>query len=102
MLKLPIKVGTIRQTSQVMIDYVIIDIAFAYNIIVRIRLPTSLRATLSTYNLGMQYLVDNGTMKRIIGDQKTIRDCYITTLKVTISHLEYKVGEALRNNKGPA
>ena len=60
-------------------------VLFTYSIIVDIPFPNSLRAALSTYNLGMQYLGDNGFIGNIMGDYKNTRECYISTFKATIS-----------------
>ena len=39
----------------------------------------------------MQYLVDNGSVAKILRDQKSAMECYVATLKATISQLEYDV-----------
>ena len=43
-------------------------------------LINSLRATLFTYNLEMKYTIDNSFIRRIVGDQKSARECYKATL----------------------
>ena len=75
------------------------DIPSTYNIIVGIPLLNSLRSTVSTYNIEMQYFVNNGFVGWIVGDRNSKGDCCIGLLKGTIPHLEYEVWEPSKSNK---
>jgi len=52
----------------VIVDYIIMDVACAYNIVVGRPLLNSLRATLSICDLEMQCLIDNGSVERSVRD----------------------------------
>ena len=62
-----------------MVDHIIMDVPYAYNIIITRSLLNSLIVTLSTYNLQMQYLEVNGFTERIVRDQKSTRERYKPT-----------------------
>jgi len=60
------------------------NVPFAYNLIVGIPLLHWLTTPPSTYNLKMQFLADNCSIGRIVGDQKSAKQCHISTLKASI------------------
>ena len=97
MIRLSTIVGTRKgRICQVKGNYITMDVPSAYNIIIGRPLLNSIRATLSTYKLKIQYLTGNGSTKRIAVDKKTVREGYIAILKTTIPHSEYEVGKAQR------
>jgi len=56
------------QKAKDLLGDIIIIVPSTYNIIMARPLINSLKVTLSTYNLGIQYIADNGCIGRIMGN----------------------------------
>lgn len=64
------------------VDFFVVDGAFADNIILGRPYIRDLQVILSTFHKMMKYLKKNG-VRAVRGEQKTSRECYTTALKGT-------------------
>ena len=63
-------------TRQFILDFAIMNTTIAYNIIIERLAITSLKPTLSTDNIKMQFESDNGNICKVFGEGKSARWCY--------------------------
>jgi hypothetical protein len=93
-IELPITAGTYPRTRVIMIKFLIVDRASAYNAIFRRTALNKLKAVTSTPHLSMKFPTPEG-VGVVKGDQREARRCYNLSLKNSpeIHHLGEKIKE---------
>lgn len=77
------------------------DIALPYNIIMGRSTLNKAKAAISTYELLMQFEIDEGKAGKIQWDQQAARECYVNSLKnKNVNHEDSK--KRKRKENGPS
>ena len=77
-------IGSGSRKSQVMLDFLVIDVPFVYNMILGRSGLSALRAVPSTYHMVLKFPTLGGIGK-VKGDQRQARECYIASLSANIA-----------------
>jgi len=59
----------------------VVDAHTAYNVLLGRPSLNTLRAIVSTPHLAMKFPLEDGKVITMYGDQKTVRECYVASLK---------------------
>nr|XP_021860959.1 uncharacterized protein LOC110799981 [Spinacia oleracea] len=80
-IRLPVQIGEGRAARDLMVDFLVIKVPAAYNVIVGRPFIHDAQAVVSTYHLTMIYMSNFEKAERIRGSQDSARSCYLTALK---------------------
>ncbi|XP_056691635.1 uncharacterized protein [Spinacia oleracea] len=80
-IRLLIQIGEGRAVRDLMVDFLVIKVSAAYNIIVGRPFIHDAQEVVSTYHLTMIYMSNFEKAERIRGSQESARSCYLTALK---------------------
>lgn len=80
-IKLPVRIGENSATRDLMVDFLVLKVLAAYNIIVGRPFIHDAQAVVSTYHLTMIYMSNFQRAERIKGSQESTRSCYLASLK---------------------
>ncbi|XP_056688423.1 uncharacterized protein [Spinacia oleracea] len=84
-IKLPVRLGPKNKGRRLLVKFIVADISLPYNIILGRPLLNKIKATISVYQLLMQFELEDGTVGKIFGDQQVGRRCYVNSLKIGTS-----------------
>ncbi|KAK2998129.1 hypothetical protein RJ639_025190 [Escallonia herrerae] len=77
---LPVAIGTPPAQTNFMLDFVVVKVPSAYNVILGRPALNQLQAVVSTYHLKMKFPTKHG-IREVKGDQTTTRQCYVTSCR---------------------
>ncbi|XP_021867331.2 uncharacterized protein [Spinacia oleracea] len=80
-IRLPVQVGRGSSARDLMVDFLVIKVPAAYNVIIGRPFIHDAQAVVSTYHLTMIYLSNLERTERVHGSQETARSCYLTAIK---------------------
>ncbi|XP_056694879.1 uncharacterized protein [Spinacia oleracea] len=80
-IRLPVLVGRGVSARDLMVDFLVIKVPAAYNVIIGRPFIHDAQAVVSTYHLTMIYLSNLERTERVHGSQETARSCYLTAIK---------------------
>ncbi|XP_056690127.1 uncharacterized protein [Spinacia oleracea] len=80
-IRLPVQIGEGSVARDLMVDFLVIKVTVAYNIIVGRPFIHDAQAVVSTYHLTMIYMSNFEREERIRDSQESARSCYLTALK---------------------
>ncbi|XP_021863562.2 uncharacterized protein [Spinacia oleracea] len=80
-IRLPVRMGKGTSARDLMVDFLVIKVPAAYNVIIGRPFVHDAQAVVSTYHLTMVYLSNLERTERVHGSQETARSCYLTALK---------------------
>ncbi|XP_056695059.1 uncharacterized protein [Spinacia oleracea] len=80
-IRLPVQVGRGSSVRDLMVDFLVIKVPAAYNVIIGRPFIHNAQAVVSTYHLTMIYLSNLERTERVHGSQETARSCYLTAIK---------------------
>ncbi|XP_056690374.1 uncharacterized protein [Spinacia oleracea] len=80
-IRLPVQVGRGVSARDLMVDFLVIKVPAAYNVIIGRPFIHDAQAVVSTYHLTMIYLSNLERTERVHGSQETARSCYLTAIK---------------------
>ncbi|KAK3018181.1 hypothetical protein RJ639_002799 [Escallonia herrerae] len=75
---LPVTVGAPPNQAKLMLDFVVVRVPSAYNVILGQTTLNQLRAVVSTYHMKMKFPTENG-VGEVKGDQVVARQCYMAS-----------------------
>jgi len=62
------------------IDFLVVDLPTAYNVIIGRPTLHQVRAVVAPYFLQLQFEIDDGGIEELCGDQRTARECYLVSI----------------------
>ncbi|KAK3032015.1 hypothetical protein RJ639_036389 [Escallonia herrerae] len=77
---LPVTVGTPPAQAKLMLDFVVVHVPSAYNMILGRTSLNQLRAVVSTYHMKMKFPTEHG-VGEVKGDQRVARLCYMASCR---------------------
>ncbi|XP_056691755.1 uncharacterized protein [Spinacia oleracea] len=80
-IRLPVQVGRGMSARDLMVDFLVIKVPAAYNVIIGRPFIHDAQAVVSTYHFTMIYLSNLERTERVHGSQETARSCYLTAIK---------------------
>ncbi|XP_056691668.1 uncharacterized protein [Spinacia oleracea] len=80
-IRLPVQVGRGVSARDLMVDFLVIKVPVAYNVIIGRPFIHDAQAVVSTYHLTMVYLLNLERTERVHGSQEAAMSCYLTALK---------------------
>ncbi|XP_056698713.1 uncharacterized protein [Spinacia oleracea] len=80
-IRLPVQVGRGSSVRDLMVDFLVIKVPAAYNVIIGRPFIHDAQAVVFTYHLTMIYLSNLERTERVHGSQETARSCYLTAIK---------------------
>ncbi|XP_010687428.1 uncharacterized protein LOC104901539 [Beta vulgaris subsp. vulgaris] len=93
--KLPTRMAKKGKGRNVVVDYLVVDTSLPYNVIIGRPTLNKVKAAISTYQLLLQFEGDDGKVARLSEEQKSVRECYVNSLKNRgRSHSKEKVPRA--------
>ncbi|KAL2250206.1 UNVERIFIED_CONTAM: Retrovirus-related Pol polyprotein from transposon [Sesamum indicum] len=92
MVELPVSMGDKPRRKTTMVKFLVVDMPFAYNVILSRPGLNLFRAVISTYHMKMKFPTDHG-VGEVACDQKEARKCYNLSLKGELGQKKRKVKE---------
>lgn len=77
---LPVTIGAKRNSVTHMVDFMVVDMALAYYLIIGRSILNKIGSVVCTYHLKMKFLIGEG-VEKVRGSQQAARECYNRTLK---------------------
>jgi len=96
--KLTVRVGKKDNSRTVDVNFLVVDVPMAYNVIIGRPTLSVLKAVVALYLLLMQFELDDGRVGKLFGDQRMARECYYVSLK----SLAREKGGSSRDQSAPA
>jgi len=81
MKKLPARIGERDSSRTVDVNFLVVDVPLAYNIIIGRPTLGMIKAVIAPYLFLVQYELDDGRVEKLFGDQRMARECYYVNLK---------------------
>ena len=79
--KLTVRVGEKDNSRTVDVNFLVVDVPMAYNVIIERPTLSMLKAVVAPYLLLMQFELDDRGVGKLFGDQRMARECYYVSLK---------------------
>ena len=79
--KLLVRVGDKDNLRTVDVNFLVVDILIAYNVILGCPTLSAIKTFIAPYLLLMEFEVDDSQVRKFYGDQKMARECYYVSLK---------------------
>ncbi|KAJ8435892.1 hypothetical protein Cgig2_010925 [Carnegiea gigantea] len=76
-IRLPLLFRDKWKSKNLEVDFLVVDVPTAYNIILERPTLLTVKAVIAPYLLQLQFEVDDGSMGTMHGDQHTARECYL-------------------------
>lgn len=80
---LPVRIGEKEKGRNLFVKFLVVKDLIAYNVILGRPTLNPVKAVVVTHLMLMKYECNDGTVGATYGDQRTTRECYMTTLKPT-------------------
>jgi len=80
-IRLPVRFGCKTKFKSLEIDFLVVDVPMAYNVILGRPTLHRVRAVVAPYLLQLQFETDDGGVGELRGDQRTARECYLVSIK---------------------
>ncbi|XP_010694815.2 uncharacterized protein LOC104907571 [Beta vulgaris subsp. vulgaris] len=100
-IKLPTRMAEKGKGRSLPIDFLVVDIPLPYNIIMGRPTLNRTKAAISTYQLLMQFEMDDRKVGKIQGDQQAGRECYLISLKSKADIDAQKDSKKRKREDGP-
>ncbi|KAJ8424438.1 hypothetical protein Cgig2_003896 [Carnegiea gigantea] len=84
MICLPIRFGDKLKSRNLEVDFLVIDVPMAYNVILRRPNLHKVKAVIAPYLLQLQFEADDGSIGEMHGDQQTAWECYLVNIRPLI------------------
>jgi len=97
--KLTVRVGEKDNSRTVDVNFLVVDVPMAYNVIIGRPTLSVLKAVVAPYLLLMQFELEDGRVGKLFGDQRMARECYYVSLKSLGRKEEAPVTEVSRPSK---
>jgi len=79
--KLPVRIGEKDNSRTVDLNFLVVDILMAYNVILGRPTLNTIKPVIAPYLLLMQFELDDGRIGKLLGDQRMAWKCYYVSLK---------------------
>ena len=80
--KLTVRVGERDNSRTVDVNFLVVDVPMAYNIIIGRPTLSVLKAVVAPYLLLMQFELDDGRVGKLFGDQRMAWECYLSLIHI--------------------
>ncbi|KAJ8420582.1 LOW QUALITY PROTEIN: hypothetical protein Cgig2_010237 [Carnegiea gigantea] len=84
MIRPPLRFGNKGKAKNVVVDFLVMDVPTAYNIILGRATLHKVKDVIAPYRLQLQFEADDGIVGTMQGDQRMARECYLVGLEVII------------------
>jgi len=84
MIHLPVRFGDKTKSKSLEVDFLIVDVPTAYNVILGRPTLYKVKAVIASYILQLQFEADNDIIGEMLGDQRTVSECYLVSIKPLI------------------
>ena len=84
MIRLPVCFCDKTKSRSLEVDFLVIDVPTAYNVILGRLTLHKVKAVIAPYLLHLQFEADDGSISEMRGDQRTARECYLVSIKPLI------------------
>ncbi|KAJ8429368.1 hypothetical protein Cgig2_033200 [Carnegiea gigantea] len=85
---LPLHFGDKTKSRNLEVDFLVVDVLTAYNLIIRWPTLHKVKAIIAPHLLQVQYRADDGSMWKLFGSQQIARECYLLSIKPLVEHQE--------------
>lgn len=82
--RLPVRFGDKTRFRSQEIDFLVVDVPTAYNVILGRPTLHRVKAVVAPYLLQLQFKADDGAIGELQGNQRTARECYLVSIKPLI------------------
>jgi len=79
MKKLTVRMGEKDNARTVDVNFLVVDVSMAYNVIIGRPTLNAVKAVVAPYLLLMQFELNDGRVGKLFGDQRMARECYLET-----------------------
>jgi len=80
MIWLPLQFGDKIKALNLEVDFLIVDVPTTYNIILVRQTLHKVKAIIASYLLHLQFEADDGSIGKLQGDQRMVRECYLVSI----------------------
>ncbi|KAJ8421745.1 hypothetical protein Cgig2_022428 [Carnegiea gigantea] len=77
MIRLPLRFREKVKAKNLEVDFLVVDVPMAYNIILGLPTLYKLKAVIASYLLKLQFEANDGSLGMMQGDQRTAQECYL-------------------------
>jgi len=99
MKRLSVRIGENDNSRTVNMNFLVVDVPMAYNIIIERPTLSMVKAVIAPYLLLMQFELDDGRVRKLFGDQRMACECYYVSLKSLGRKEETALAESSRPYK---
>ncbi|KAJ8437500.1 hypothetical protein Cgig2_007477 [Carnegiea gigantea] len=89
MIHLPLRFGDKGKAKNMEVDFLVVDVRAAYNIILGRPMLHKVKAIIAPYLLQLQFEADDGSVSTMQGDQLTAQECYLRGKGVHSTYLSH-------------
>ena len=84
MIRLPVHFGDKKKFKSLEVDFLVVDVATTYNVIIGRPTLHRVKAVVVPYLLQLQFETDDGNIGELRGYQRMARECYLLSIKALI------------------
>ena len=81
MICLPVRFGDKTKSKNLDVDFLVINVPTAYNVILGRPTFHKVKAIVGPYLLQLQFEANDGSVGEIRGDQRTAQECYLVSIR---------------------
>jgi len=81
MIRLPVCFGDKIKSKNLEVDFLVVDVPTAYNVILGRPTLHKVKAVIASYLLQLQFKTNDGSIGEMRGDQQMARECYLVSIK---------------------
>jgi len=84
MIRLPVGFGDKTKSKSLAVDFLIVDVPTAYNVILGRPTLDKVKSIIDTYLLQLQFEANDSSINKMQGNQRTVWVCYLVSIKPLI------------------
>ncbi|KAJ8431075.1 LOW QUALITY PROTEIN: hypothetical protein Cgig2_033683 [Carnegiea gigantea] len=98
MICLPLCFGDKAKARNLEVDFLVINVPTAYNVILGRLTPHKVKAVIASHLLPLQFEADDGSIGKLQGDQRMARECYLISIQPLVERTFIIIAALMRSS----